>query len=266
MRPAPRGPRHRLWRVRTDAIITATGGLERPLSFPGNDTPGVMLASALRDYVTNWGVSPGDRVVIVTNNDDAYRTALTVHEAGLTVACVVDARPGKGGDLVEACINAGIRVETGKAIAAVGTRGKRLKSVDICAQAGEGAPLETIECEAVAMSGGWSPVVHLWSHCGGKLLWSEENSHFYPDVSRFPTGDDGTQMVWTAGFASGAMSTPEVLENATKIATEVCEVSGAAAPAAEGPERGPHGPRLGHAAGRGQGEKIQDVAGLPERR
>ncbi|MBY6046766.1 sarcosine oxidase subunit alpha family protein [Vannielia litorea] len=216
--PGAAGPRHRLWRIRAGQIITATGALERPLSFPGNDRPGVMLASAVRDYIVNYGVSPGDRVVVVTNNDDAYRTALAVKESGLTVACILDARPSVEGALPQACRDAGIRVESGKAIAAVGTRGKRLKSVDICAQVGEGAVLETIECEVVAMSGGWSPVVHLWSHCGGKLLWSEDNFHFYPDVTRFPTSDNGAQYVRTAGIASGAMLTEQVLEDASKNA------------------------------------------------
>ncbi|MEM6376513.1 MAG: 2Fe-2S iron-sulfur cluster-binding protein, partial [Pseudomonadota bacterium] len=70
------GPRHRLWRIRAGQIITATGAIERPLSFAGNDIPGVMLASAVRDFIANWSVSVGDRVVVVTNNDDAYLTAL----------------------------------------------------------------------------------------------------------------------------------------------------------------------------------------------
>jgi len=78
-------PRHRLWKIRAKQIVTATGAIERPLSFAGNDIPGVMLASAVRVYVTNWGVSPGDRTVIVTNNDDAYRTAFALKEAGLEV-------------------------------------------------------------------------------------------------------------------------------------------------------------------------------------
>ena len=72
------GPRHRLWRVRAGQVITATGAIERPLSFAGNDLPGVMLASALRDYVVQFGVSVGDRTVVVTNNDDAYLTALAL--------------------------------------------------------------------------------------------------------------------------------------------------------------------------------------------
>ncbi|MFY0632275.1 MAG: sarcosine oxidase subunit alpha family protein [Vannielia sp.] len=244
--PGAAGPRHRLWRIRAGQIITATGALERPLSFPGNDRPGVMLASALRDYIVNYGVSPGDRVVIVTNNDDAYRTALAVKNSGLTVPCILDARPSAEGPLAQACREAGIRVESGKAIAAVGMRGKRLKSIDICAQAGEGAVLETVECEAVAMSGGWSPVVHLWSHCGGKLLWSEENFHFYPDVTRFPTGDGGQQYVRTAGIASGAMLTHQVLEDASKNAVAALADLGHAAeswrPSRTGQEEAPMAP------------------------
>jgi len=161
-------PRHRLWRIRAKQIITATGALERPLSFAGNDIPGVMLAGSLRDYVVNYGVSAGDRTVVVTNNDDAYRTALALKEAGLEVPVILDARAGGGGALMKECAALGIRVETGKGIASV-KGGKRVESVSICAQAGEGAALEEIKCDAVAMSGGWSPVVHLWSHCGGKL-------------------------------------------------------------------------------------------------
>jgi sarcosine oxidase subunit alpha len=94
--PGSDAPRHRLWRIRARHVIAATGALERPLSFAGNDKPGVMLASALRDYVVNYGVSAGDRTVVVTNNDDAYRTALAIKAAGLDVPCIVDARPADG--------------------------------------------------------------------------------------------------------------------------------------------------------------------------
>ena len=73
--PELEGPRHRLWKIRASQIITASGAIERPLSFAGNDIPGVMLAGALRDYIADYGVSAGDRVVVVTNNDDAYKTA-----------------------------------------------------------------------------------------------------------------------------------------------------------------------------------------------
>ncbi|MDA3856969.1 MAG: 2Fe-2S iron-sulfur cluster-binding protein, partial [Roseovarius sp.] len=92
-------PRHRLWRIRAHQIITATGAIERPLSFDGNDIPGVMLAAAVRDYAVNYGVSVGDRTVVVTNNDDAYRTAITLKNLGLDIPVILDARASGGGAL-----------------------------------------------------------------------------------------------------------------------------------------------------------------------
>jgi sarcosine oxidase subunit alpha len=208
--PGDGRPRHRLWRIRAGHVVTATGAIERPLSFAGNDIPGVMLAGAVRDYVVNWAVSPGDRTVIVTNNDDAYRTALALHEAGLIVPAVIDARATVAGALPAAVRAKGIRVLEGRGVAKVkGT--KRVTGVSICTQAGEGAELEAIACDAVAMSGGWSPVVHLWSHCGGKLLWDEARSMFRPDATRPPTGDRGEAMVTAVGSANGALTADEVL-------------------------------------------------------
>ena len=200
--PGDGRPKHRLWRIRAETIVAATGAIERPLSFAGNDIPGVMLASAVRDYVVNFAVSPGDRTVLVTNNDDAYQTAIALHEAGLAVPCILDARAVVTGELPARARALGIRVEAGRGIAAV-KGGKRVTGVAICLQAGEGAVLEEIACEAVAMSGGWSPVVHLWSHCGGKLVWDAEQGHFRPDATRPPTGQDGAGMVVCVGAANG---------------------------------------------------------------
>ncbi|MCB2111527.1 MAG: sarcosine oxidase subunit alpha family protein [Defluviimonas sp.] len=209
--PGDGRPRHRLWRLRAGRVIAATGAIERPLSFAGNDVPGVMLASAVRDYVVNWAVSPGDRTVIVTNNDDAYRTALALLDAGLSVPAVIDARPVAGGALPAAVRARGVRVLEGKGIAKV-SGSKRVTGVSVCEHAGEGTELEAIACEAVAMSGGWSPVVHLWSHCGGKLLWDEARAMFRPDPDRAPTGADGAPMVRAAGAANGWLEAHEVMD------------------------------------------------------
>lgn len=197
-------PKHRVWRMRTHAIISATGAIERPLSFAGNDIPGVMLASAMRDYLVNWAVAPGQKTAVVTNNDDGYRTAIAMCEAGLGVCVVVDARREVTGELPEKAKSLGIRIETGKAIARVKGR-LCVEAVEICQQEGDGAASELIACDGVAMSGGWSPVVHLWSHCGGKLLWDDEKAMFIPDSSRAPTGADGAPMVYAVGAANGEM-------------------------------------------------------------
>jgi sarcosine oxidase subunit alpha len=208
--PGDGRPKHRLWRIRAGRIISATGAIERPLSFAGNDIPGVMLASAVRDYLVNYAVSPGDRTVLVTNNDTAYQTALALKAAGLDVPAILDARDRADGALPEAARAAGIRVLTGKAIATV-KGSKRVTGVAICAQAGEGAVQEEIACEAVAMSGGWSPVVHLWSHCGGKLTWDEGISAFIPDPARPPLNHDGSAMVEVVGSAAGLLDLPAIL-------------------------------------------------------
>ena len=213
--PGDSRPRHRLWRIRCKQIIVATGAIERPLSFAGNDIPGVMLAAAVRDYVVNYGVSPGDRTVIVTNNDDAYRTAIVLKDAGLDIPLIIDARPKGGGMLMDQVIAAGIRVETGRGISKV-KGGKRVTGVSICSQAGEGAELEEISCDVVAMSGGWSPVVHLWSHCGGKLFWDSSKAMFCPDPKHPPLGVDGEGMVRVVGVANGHLGSAAVLIDANE--------------------------------------------------
>ena len=195
-------PRQRLWRIRTGHVIVASGALERPLSFAGNDVPGVMLASAVRDFIGDYGVAPGRRIVVVTNNDDAYRTALAALDAGLEVPAIVDARAVADGALPQAARARGIRVLTDAAIAGV-KGGQSVDAVKLCAHSGSGEVTEEIAADCVAMSGGWSPVVHLWSHCGGKLNWNDAQSMFAPDPNRPPTGADGKAMASCAGAASG---------------------------------------------------------------
>ena len=220
--PGDGRPKQRLWRIRAGQIITATGAIERPLSFAGNDIPGVMLAASVRDYITNFAVSPGDRTVIATNNDDAYLTALAIKAAGLSVPVIIDARAQANGDLPTRARAAGIRVLTGHAIASV-KGGKRVTAVTLCLQAGEGAVTETVPCDAVAMSGGWSPVVHLWSHCGGKLVWDDALVAFIPDATRPPTNHDGAPMVIAAGAALGVFDTTGILASASAAGNGVLQ-------------------------------------------
>ena len=244
--PDTDGPRQRLWRVRAKQIVTATGAIERPLSFAANDLPGVLLASAVRDYVVNFGVSLGDRTVVVTNNDDAYRTAIILKQAGLDIPAIIDARTEVEGDLIDQARALGIRVELGKGIAKA-KGGKRVTGVAVCAQAGEGAVLEEIACDCVAMSGGWSPVVHLWSHCGGKLNWDADQVMFRPDPERAPTGHDGQPFVITAGVANGHLFTAEAVSDGWAAGRQAAKVAGhtkrgAPAPMGEDAAEGPISP------------------------
>jgi sarcosine oxidase subunit alpha len=223
--PGAGGPRHRLWRIRARRIVTATGAIERPLAFAGNDVPGVMLAGAMRDYLVNWGVAPGHRVIVATNNDDGYRTAITLKRAGIEVPRILDARMTGAGALMQVAHDLGIRIDCGRAIAKV-KGGKRVTGVSVCAQDGSGGALEEVACDAVAMSGGWSPVVHLWSHCGGKLTWDDARAMFRPDPSRPPTGADGEGFVLPAGAANGEMRLDAVLADADSAGKAAAKQTG----------------------------------------
>ncbi|MCV2889592.1 sarcosine oxidase subunit alpha family protein [Ruegeria aquimaris] len=223
--PGVPGPRHRLWRIRAKQIVSATGAIERPLSFAGNDVPGVMLAGAMRDYVVNWGVTPGQRVVVATNNDDAYRTAIILKKAGVDVLRILDARKEGGGALADEARALGIRVDPGKAIAKV-KGGKRVRKISICNQDGVGGAREEVEADAVAMSGGWSPVVHMWSHCGGKLIWDRANAHFRPDPDRPPLGADGKGFVLAAGSANGPLALDQVMADADAAGKAAAKAAG----------------------------------------
>ncbi|MCV6598549.1 MAG: sarcosine oxidase subunit alpha family protein [Mangrovicoccus sp.] len=208
--PGGESPRERLWRIRTGKVIAAAGAIERPLSFAGNDIPGVMLAGAMRDYLADFGVVVGPRSVVVTNNDDAYRTAFALKAAGQAVPLIVDARPECDSPIIAAARAAGIEIAFGSAIAKV-EGGKRVTGVQICAQNSAGSALREIACDAVAMSGGWSPAVHLFSQAGGKVIWDEASAFFRPDATRPPTGDDGVPFVSVVGAANGYLEAAQAL-------------------------------------------------------
>ncbi|PCI53306.1 MAG: sarcosine oxidase subunit alpha [Alphaproteobacteria bacterium] len=178
-------PRERFWHIRAKNVVIATGAIERPLVFPDNDRPGVMLSNAVREYVHRYGVSPGRAILIATNNDDAYRTALDLHDAGIQVMGVVDARVNLQSEVVKNVRAAGIAIYTGHVV--IGTKGRRGVRAAIIApfkSAGQtlGAARKELLCDVVATSGGWSPVVHLHSQSGGKLTFDETTQSFVPSI------------------------------------------------------------------------------------
>jgi glycine cleavage system aminomethyltransferase T/NADPH-dependent 2,4-dienoyl-CoA reductase/sulfur reductase-like enzyme len=164
----------RLWHVRACQVILATGSIERPMAFAHNDRPGVMLSQAVRSYVRRFGVVPGKRVVIATNNDDAYKTAQALKEAGAQIVAVLDARPAPAG------ANSGHRVYNNAT--PLSTKGARhcLKNVSALV---DGATLEW-DADLLAVSGGFTPVVHLHMQAGGTLDWNADAQAFVPAASR----------------------------------------------------------------------------------
>ena len=171
-------PRERLWKVRAGQVIVATGAIERGLTFANNDRPGIMLASAARIYAARYGVSPGGRGVVFTNNDDAYRTAILLAGAGVSIGRLVDTRAAPDGKLIEAARALGIEITTGAGIANVKTSlgGMGIEAVEVAKLRGDGraGDTERVECDFVCVSGGWTPAAHLSAHSGGRLGFDED--------------------------------------------------------------------------------------------
>ena len=155
-------PRERLWKVRAKRVVLATGAIERPLVFPDNDRPGIMLASAAVTFANRYGVKPGSYAAILAADDSGYRAALDLVAAGVSVAVIADPRPAPSGPGLEAARKAGLRIETATTITATTGR-KRVSSATLGLIGPNGAVISgrTVSCDLVLMAGGWTPSVHL---------------------------------------------------------------------------------------------------------
>lgn len=173
-----------IWKIRADQVVLATGAYERPMVFPGNDRPGVRLLSAARAYLGKFGVARSTGSIVYTNNDGAWLDAVALHRRGQPVSAIVDVRHEVDAALVAQAQDAGIEVYPGYAV--IGTKGrKQLKQISVAklSQSGDrfddSAPLK-IATDQLLMSGGWNPVVHLYSQAGGSLDFDEASQCFVP--------------------------------------------------------------------------------------
>ncbi len=204
------GPRLRFWKVRAKSVILATGAIERPLVFPNNDRPGVMLAGAGATYAARYAAAPGRRAVFAVNNDSGYESAAVLRRLGVDIAAIADARPGlsaKGAQMAAS----GINVFTASTITNVRggkkVRAAELHKLDDDGQAVKGSAA-LVECDTVLTSGGWSPVVHLYSQAGGKLRFDEQIQAFVPR--------ECGQHVLCVGAAGGEFSLTQGLADAAR--------------------------------------------------
>ena len=208
--PAGKGPlfRERLWRVRAKQVVLATGAHERPLVFANNDRPGVMLAGAVSTYVRRYAVLPGRNAVVFTNNDAGYDAALALKSAGAAVQ-IVDARAVPRGSLSERARSAGIVILAGHVVTEA-RGGKRVRGVVVqqidARNQLRGAP-RRLACDLVAMSGGFSPVIHLHCQAGSKALWDDGFAAFLPGKP--------SQSERSAGACQGARTLHECARDGT---------------------------------------------------
>ncbi|GAB4356478.1 MAG: sarcosine oxidase subunit alpha [Oricola sp.] len=182
----PGEPRHRHWVIRAGHVILATGALERGLVFPGNDRPGITLASAARRYAGEYGVLPGKRMVIFANNDSAYEAAVHLHGLGARIAAIVDVRPKLGARAQSLAGQAGAEALSSHAV--ISTSGRlALRSVTVrpfdAATGTFSGTKREIACDTLLVAGGWSPVLHLASQAGAAPVWDEELQAFLPPMN-----------------------------------------------------------------------------------
>ncbi|QNH07217.1 sarcosine oxidase subunit alpha [Pseudomonas sp. B11D7D] len=221
---APMGQaRQRMHRVRAKRVVLASGAHERPLVYANNDVPGNMLAGAVSTYVRRYGVAPGQELVLSTNNDYAYRVVLDWLDAGRKVVAVADARSNPRGAWVEEARARGVRILTGSAV--VEARGsKRVTGVRICAIDAKAhkvtSPGEVLDCDLIVSSGGYSPVVHLASHLGGRPEWREDILGFVPGPG------NGIQQRIDAGAVNGVFALGDVLANGFEAGAKAAAEAG----------------------------------------
>ena len=186
--------RIRVWHIRADQIVLAPGAFQRPLIFANNDRPGIMLSHAAATYAARYGVRIFKRAVIVTIDNQGYRDAIRLHNAGVQVEGIYDARAEAKGLSIEAVKAAGIPIRFGATVLDTSSDAEgALHSVTI--QDLNTSETFQITADLLAVSGGWTPIVDLATHIGIKPNWSEEHAAFLVNISN--------DQLCTAGMLAG---------------------------------------------------------------
>ena len=215
--PDPDLPRERIWQVRAREVVLSTGAIERPLVFPDNDRPGVMLAEAGRAYLNRYGVKVGNKIVVATAHDSAYRVALDLADAGVEIGGIVDLRTTCDGELPQMARSAGLRVIAGATIDGTGGH-KKVRRVMVRHAAGA----ETLACDVLLTCGGWTPSIHLYSQARGKGIYDEALGAFVPGV---PIAHQRS-----AGACKGTFGLADVLAEGAAAGLQACGASADRAP------------------------------------
>ncbi|MBN9189771.1 MAG: (2Fe-2S)-binding protein, partial [Microbacterium sp.] len=205
--------RQRIWRIRAKRTVVATGAHERPVVFANNDRPGIMLAGAARTFLHRFGVRVGDDVTVFTTNDSAYSVAFELHDAGTKIAAIIDSRSIIADHWIGGARDRRIALHHGSVV--VDTAGReRIESVTVRAFDGtDFGAATTIATDALLMSGGWNPAVHLHSQAGGALRYDRRSGAFVP-AATLPT-------LAVTGSAAGDFGLGAVLEGAAATASRV---------------------------------------------
>ena len=207
-------PRQRLWYIRAKEVLLSTGSIERPIVFGNNDTPGVFLSAAAKEYIKVYGVLVGKKPLIFTNNDSAYETALEFKKQGIE-PIILDTREEQSSELIDAAKNQNIQIKFSHAVMAANGY-KKVKSAQIGRLNKDKTGFEsseTIECDCICVSGFWTPTVHLASQSGNKLKFNDQIDAFIPDKSK--------QNETSIGASKGTFTLQKTLEEGFNTGFEI---------------------------------------------
>jgi sarcosine oxidase subunit alpha len=170
-----------LHQVRAHQHVFATGTVEQPLVFSGNDLPGVMLSGGARRLAALYAVRPGRRAVVATTSDRGLEAAIWLHGIGIEIAAVADLRPEPG---IPADTLRRLGVEVLGAHTVVAARGRKVVSqatlAPIAVPAASGNSGPTFDCDLVVVSGGFVPAASLLSQAGARTRYDPDHGHFAP--------------------------------------------------------------------------------------
>ena len=167
-----------LHQVRAARHVVATGAIEQPLVFAGNDLPGVMLSGGARRLVSLYAVSPGRRAVVVTTSDRGLEAAIALRAAGTEIAVIADLRPDAD-TAAQELRRAGIPVFAGHTvIEARGSKGVERAIIAGVGGAGSGGAEHAFDCDLVVVSGGTTPATSLLLQAGAQTAYDETRGHF----------------------------------------------------------------------------------------
>ena len=164
-------PRQRLWYIRAKEVLLSTGSIERPIVFGNNDTPGVFLSAAAKEYMKVYGVLIGKKPIIFTNNDSGYETAIEFKKNGVN-PIVLDTRDDQNSELINEAKDLDIKIKFSYAVI-VAHGYKKVKSATIGKLDKDKIDFENteqIDCDSICVSGFWTPTVHLASQSGLSLI------------------------------------------------------------------------------------------------
>ncbi len=178
---------YRYLKYQAQSVIVATGASEKFLAFENNDLPGIYGAGAVQTLMNNYGVLPGQDIIMVGSGNIGLIVSYQLMQAGVRVHAIVEASKSIGGYKVHASKvrRLGIPILTGTTIKrAMGEN--ELKAVELIQLDDNWNPIagteSIMEVDALCISVGLSPMHQLLSMINAKTKYVPELGGIVPVI------------------------------------------------------------------------------------